>query len=226
MWMGRVRDGCVCALLAVLIAAGVYGILLIRTVTAVVATVPAEIDGTRADLIREVRATRVDLTGQITALRRDAVGQVGALRSDVMARVDRIEVDANARVGDSLARVDTALAVADHRLGEVTATAAGLRADLKPTFDNSASLAKDLQDSLDDNYDDIKATINSSTVAVTGIARAAEAIGKAAPGITKSVDSVADSAAREADHLTKPQTFWQGLKSWLLVVSRCAGFLL
>jgi hypothetical protein len=235
--MQRLRNILACALLAVLIVAGVYGVLFIRATTAVVAAVPGEIQATRSALTQEVQATRKDLMEQVAGVRRDAVGQLSALqtnagqqmtdlRGDVMARLDKIESDTNTRVGDTLGRVDVALGVANARLGEITATAAGMRSDLKPALVNSASLVKDLQDSLDDNYYDLKATIGSSTVAVTGIARAAEAVGNAAPSITKSVDGIAKSAAREADGLTKPPTFFQGLKSWLLVVSRCAGFFL
>jgi hypothetical protein len=186
--MQRIRNILACALLAVLIAAGVYGILFIRAVTTVVAAVPGEIQATRSALTQEVRDTRKDLMEQVSGVRKDAVGQLTALqtnagqqmtslRSDVMVRLDKIESDTNTRVGDTLARVDAALAVADNRMGQIAGTAEGIRTDLKPAAVNSAALVQDLKDSLDDNYDDIKATIGSSTVAVTGIARAAEGWG-------------------------------------------------
>ena len=55
--------------------------------------------------------------------------------------------------------------------------------------------------------------------------RTMEAIAKAAPGVAASADSTAASISREADSLTKPPTFWQGVKSWLLILSRCLGLL-
>ena len=233
--MRYVRDVLVCVLLAVLIALAVYGILFMRAAAETVTAMPAQIAETRAALIGEVKATRMALVGdgsatvplplavqalQLIDARAADISdrtdqQVTALRSDVMAEVREIHKDSNQRLGDTLARVDAALKTVD-----------GMRADLKPMLNNSAALAADLKDSLDDNYDDIKATIGSSTVAVTGMARAAEAVGKAAPSITQSVDSVAKSTAREADELTKPKTFWQGLKSWFLLVSRGASFFL
>jgi hypothetical protein len=246
--MQRLKLALSCALLAALTGLAVQAVLLLHAATCATRALPvavsAEVKATRVALLgqvsrvldgdpesgtpegttplRELVLSQID--DQLTALQANAGKQVTALRTDVMTRLDKIEGDANARVGDSLARVDTALGVADKRLGDIAGTAEALRQDAKPAMVNSAALVQDLKDSLDDNYDDIKATIGSSTVAVTGVARAAEAVGNAAPSITASVDSVAKSAAKEADQITKPQSFWQGLKSWMLIVSRCAGF--
>lgn len=221
-----------CALLAAVAGVAVEAALLLHAATVAARGLPvavsAELQTTRSALLAEVTATRKDLTSQIEGARKDVLvrvdRQITAVQDNAMTAIREQGAQLNAqittavaiadrRMGDTLARADTALATVD-----------ALRKDAKPAFDNSAALVQDLKDSLDDNYDDIKATIGSSTVAVTGVARAAEAVGNAAPSITASVDSVAKSAAKEADQITKPQTFWQGMKSWLLIVSRCAGF--
>jgi len=115
----QIRSILACALLAVLIAAGVGGILFIRAATAVVAAVPGQVSETRSALTAEVQAMRRDLMGQLNALQANVFSQVG----DTRAMLDR-------RVGDSLARVDTALGAVDQ-----------MRADLQPVLTNTAALA-------------------------------------------------------------------------------------
>jgi len=126
-------------LLVALTAASVSVLLLVRTATAVVAAMPGQIQATRAALLTEIQATRVDLTGQIESARQDLLGrterQAAALRGDVMGEVSEIRKAADRRVGDTLARVDAAL-------GQVDA----LRADLKPTLENTASITAHLND--------------------------------------------------------------------------------
>jgi len=120
-------------LLAALIAVGVSVVLLIRTVTGVVAAVPSQIQATRAALVAEIQATRSDLTSQVESTRKDMLGrterQVAALRGDVMGEVAEIRKVADRRLGDTLGRVDAALVQVD-----------ALRADLKPTLENAASI--------------------------------------------------------------------------------------
>jgi hypothetical protein len=229
--MKLLREILTCALLVALLVVGsdVHQ-LLVDAVPLAISGVPAQIGATRAALITEVQATRRDLLAEVdkqaSGIRHDAVVQAAALRGDTMARVDTLTAALDKRTGD-------ALQIADSRLSGAVGTIEGMREDLKPILSGSAALVadsdkavQDLKDSWDANYDDIHATIESSTVAVTGVARAAEAVGNAAPGTAKSFESISASVEKEAAALTKPQTFWQGLKSWLLVVSRCAGFFL
>ena len=125
----RIRNIFACAFLAVLIAAGVYGILFIRAATAVVAAVPGQISETRSALTAEVAATRQDLMGQVAAARKDATGQLTALQANVFSQVTDTRAMLDRRVGDSLARVDTALGTVDQ-----------MRADLQPVLTNTAAL--------------------------------------------------------------------------------------
>lgn len=65
------------------------------------------------------------------------------------------------------------------------ASAAGAVVELQG---NIAPVLKNANDSWNDLYWDVKAGIESGTVAARGIAEASEAVGKAAPGITSSAD--------------------------------------
>jgi ABC-type transporter Mla subunit MlaD len=90
-------------------------------------------------LIAEVQATRGDLISQLTSAREDLLGrtdrQVSALRGDVMGEVVEIRETADRRLGDTLARVDTALT-----------TMNALHDDLKPTLDNAAAITAHAKD--------------------------------------------------------------------------------
>jgi len=81
-----------------------------------------------------VAAARQDLTGQVAAARQDVLvrteRQVAALRTDVMGEVAQIRTTADRRVGDSLARVDVALAEVHE-----------LRGNLRPILQHAGSVA-------------------------------------------------------------------------------------
>ena len=137
--MQKLKAALTCVLLAAAIAVAVSVVLLVRTATAVVAAVPGEIQATRAALVAEIQATRGDLTAQVHSARENLLGradrQVTALRSDVMGEVAEIRKAADRRVGDTLGRIDTALA----RVEE-------LRGDLKPALDHTASVTRQIDD--------------------------------------------------------------------------------
>jgi hypothetical protein len=128
--MKKVQQALVCALLAALTALVVYAVLLVRTATAIMAALPAEVTCTRAALIAEVTAARKD------ALARSE-RQIAALRKDVLAEAAQIRETADRRIGDTLARADTALT-----------TVESLRTDVKPTLDRSAAIAAQVDDAL------------------------------------------------------------------------------
>ena len=137
--MQTLRTALTCVLLAALIAVAVSAFLLLHTAAAVVADVPGEIQATRAALVTEIQATRGDLTGQVQSAREDLLGrterQVIALRGDVTGEVAEFRKAADQRVGDTLGRVDTALA-----------TVNALHDDLKPTLDNAAAITAQAKD--------------------------------------------------------------------------------
>lgn len=153
-FLGRLKGALACALLAALTGLAVQAILLLHAATRVACALPGGVSGelraTRAALIDQAAAARRDLTAQIegarqdilgrterqvAALRTDTIGQVAALRVDVMGQVGHFRSAADRRVGDTLARVDTALAELQQ-----------LRSDLKPTLDHVASVTEQVDD--------------------------------------------------------------------------------
>ena len=108
---------CISGLLAALTGLAICAIQLVRTTTAIVATLPGEVSATRATLVDEVRAARNDVLSR-------SERQVAALRRDVMAEAGEMRLTADRRVGDTLARADAALD-----------SAAGLRHDLQPVLE-------------------------------------------------------------------------------------------
>jgi len=203
----------VCAFLSALTALVVCTILLLRAATATVAGIPGEVRATRRDLVGVVDAARKDLTAQVESARQDVLTrserQSAAVRADVMTEVAEIRKMADRRLGDTLARADTALG-----------TVEALRMDLKPVLDNSAAAAAQVNASLplflncDHNVDCI---FNRYVGASRGIERAARSFGQASttldsalPGFVKNADSlVADSAAtaNNLNRLTKPKWY-------------------
>ena len=219
----RVRNFFVCTLLAVLVTSVVYGILFIRAATAVVAAMPAEVDATRAALVGEVRETRAvvlaEVDRQATGIRRDAVGQIAALRIDALARVDGVRSDLNAHV-DWLGRMvdfhaGQAAWMLNGQLGRANDSVALVAKAVPPVLEQSKALVQKTQELIDDNYDELSATIQSADVAVTGAARAADEVANAAPAMSKSVTGIADDVHTLTHDFVKPQTAWQKIKSWL-----------
>jgi hypothetical protein len=131
----------VCALLAALTSLAVYAILLLRATTATVAAIPRELQSSREALIGEADAARKDLTNQIAAARGDVLlrseRQIAGLRADVMTQAAATLSTADRRIGDSLARVDTALASVE-----------SLRQDIAPSLRNSAAITSQVNDAL------------------------------------------------------------------------------
>ena len=159
----------VCAFLAALTALVVCAIFLLRAATATVAAIPGEVEATRRELIGVVEAVRKDLTAQVESARQDVLTrserQSAALRTDVMTEVAEIRKMADRRLGDTLARADTALG-----------TVEALRRDLQPVLDNSAAITAQVNASLplfldcDHNADCV---FNRYVGAFRGIERAA-----------------------------------------------------
>lgn len=128
--MQNLKNILAAALLTALAAVAVYSCVLVRTATRALAEIPAQIQGARADLNRQLTATRRDLL-----VRADR--QASALRSDTLAEIDRIRETADRRIGDTLARADTALQ-----------SVAALESDVKPTLDRSAAIAAQVDSAL------------------------------------------------------------------------------
>jgi ABC-type transporter Mla subunit MlaD len=203
----------VCAFLSALTALVVCAILLLRAATATVAAIPREVEATRRELIGVVEAARKDLTAQVESARQDVLTrserQSAAFRTEVMTEVAEIRKMADRRLGDTLARADTALG-----------TVEALRRDLKPVLDNSAAITAQVNASLPlflDCDHNVDCVFNRYVGASKGIERAALSFGQASttfssalPGFVRNADSlVADSAAtaNNLNRLTKPKWY-------------------
>jgi hypothetical protein len=228
--MSKMKDVLVCALLASMTLVAVYAVLLIREATTAMRAVPAwlqtEVQATRADLVGQLADARSDITAQIEGARTDALTrterQVAALQSGVLQEVGLIRQTADRRLGDTLARADTALA-----------QVAGLRSDLKPAIDGAVALETDAKDSWDDMYWDVKALVGSATVAARGVAETSDAVGQAAPKLTIAAASIGASASgiaadvkREVDEATKPKKWWQKVLGPFYTAVRLVGVFL
>ena len=203
----------VCAFLAALTALVLCAILLLRAATATVAAIPGQLEATRRELVGVVEAARKDLTAQVESARQDVLTrserQSAALRTDVMAEVAEIRKMADRRLGDTLARADTALG-----------TVEALRRNFQPVLDNSAAIAAQVNASLPlflDCDHNVDCVFNRYVGASKGIERAALNLGQASttfssalPGLVRNADSlVADSAATANNirRLTTPKWY-------------------
>jgi hypothetical protein len=152
----------------------------------------------RAQCRREQRLAKAD-------------AQFSTIQSESFRQITEFRSMADRRLGDTLARADTALR-----------TVEALRNDVKPAVDGAVALESDAKDSWDDVYWDVKALVGSATVAARGVAETSDAVGKAAPklaesavGIGKSTDAIAADVHTATSDFVKPKTFWQRLKAWM-----------
>lgn len=148
------------------------------------ATLPARLT-TRADvLVAELAQARADLARTEAA----ALERLASLERTTDARLGAVQRAADTRLGEALAEIragrldltaQTARAV--DQVAGVRVDVAAIRADVAPVLQRSAAAIQDAQDIADDLYPDIKASVESWTVAARGIGETSEAIGKAAP---------------------------------------------
>ena len=210
----RLRVALGCALLAALTGVAIQAVLLLHAATQAARALPGAVSGeiqtTRAVLVTQVAAARGDLTDQIEAAREDLLArterEVADLRTGVLGEVAQIRTTADRRVGDSLARVDTALGKVEE-----------LRGDLKPVLANAATLEQhadalpgDVKDSLDDLYFDVKASVASVTVAATSVGQMSMDVKAATPqamATWQSIGTNVDGITGNINRLTKPRWY-------------------
>jgi hypothetical protein len=225
MWL-RLRSALLCALLAALTALAVQAVLLLHAATQAARALPLaacrELQTTRAALVDEIAATRRELLTVVTSQSVDTQAKVDR----ALSILDRRSEDAVARVDAAITTANSAVAAANAQLTTANGTLAGIREDLKPPLQETQITVKDLRDSWDDLYWDVKASVESATVAARGVAEASEAAGKAAP-------KLADAAVRNGDNIAgitadvhtatsafvKPKSTWQKIKSALWLVA-------
>ena len=222
----RLRVAFGCALLAALTGVAVQAILLLHAATQASRAFPGAVSG-------EIQATRVALVGEIATTRKELLAAVNGQAGNAQAKVDRALTMLDHRTDDVLARVDTLLATtgtavaeANTQLSTANGTLAGVREDLKPALQETQGTVKDLRDSWDDLYWDVKASVESATVAARGVAEASEAAGKAAPKLAEAAVKNGDNIAgitsdvhTATSAFVKPKTTWQKIKSALWLVA-------
>jgi len=142
-----------------------------------------EMGATRSDAMLAIDTTRRELLHEVANLRRDVMHQADATRSESLAAISAIAAVADARLADTTGKLDA----------QLTAT----RADLQPVLanavqltGNAAALTKDAQNSLDDLYWDVKASVESATVTMHSIAEASASIEKTAQSVQAAVPPV------------------------------------
>jgi hypothetical protein len=240
--MKTIKQTLACILLAAAASLAVYSVLLVRAATWAVAALPNEVRTTRSALIGEIAATRVDLMNQIAASRRDLLvrteREANAIRHDVMTEAAAIRTTTDRRLGDTLTRVDTALATVD-----------SLRQDLKPSLDHTATITAQVNDALplyldcDHNPDCV---FNRYVGVSKGVEHAAQnfgemsqdvrsalppmlhtwsQIGADVSGTARNVDGITADVHIMTTAATKPKTFWGKVWAAITVTSRFAGLL-
>jgi hypothetical protein len=190
-------------LLAALTALAVCGALLLQAARATVASIPGEMQATRTALVAEVAAARADLNRQIGAARQDLLvrteRQVAALGTGTLAEAGEMRRTADRRLGDTLGRVDTALAKIDD-----------IRGDLQPLLTNTSALTADAKDSWDDLYWDVKASVESATVAANSFGQMSADVRNSLPQTLKTWDGIGGNVQAitgNVDRLTKPHWY-------------------
>jgi hypothetical protein len=217
--MKILKDVLICVLLSAVSALFIFLVVLVRDADKTVKAVPAEITATRSAVLAEIQSTRRELLAtvntQATVIRKTADNRLASIQQMVDARTAQ------------------ALQITDSRLADVTAQVAKVQADLHPVLANAASLTKDTQNSLDDNYWDLKALVESATVATTQVAQTAESVRQTAPqvaasvaDISKSADGVAADVKKEADALVAPKKWWQKALGPVYTVARLVALFL
>ena len=224
--MQRLKSALTCALLAALTAVAVQAFLLLHAATGAARALPVAVSG-------ELAASRAALLGEIAATRRDLLATIDSQAGDAQAKVDRALTILDRRGGDALARVDTLLATTgaavtdtNAQLSAANETLAGVREDLKPALAETQDTVKDFRDSWDDLYWDVKASVESATVAARGVAEASEAAGKAAPQLAAAAVRNGDNIAGITSDIhtatsafVKPKSTWEKIKSALWLVA-------
>jgi hypothetical protein len=208
--MKTLQQICVCALLSALTGLAVCAIVLVRTATSTVAAIPAQVDVARVELLAEVAAARMDVIHQVADSRRDLLlrteRQAAALREGLLAEAGRIRETADRRVGDTLARADTALS-----------TAQELRQDLRPVISAAEITLTHTDKTIADLHPQLLGLIAASKVTAGETAQAMRDVRGAVPGfltqgqaITANVSTATlefSGVAKNLNSLTKPKWY-------------------
>jgi len=197
--MKTVQQICVCALLTALTGLVASAIVLMRTATAAVASVPGEVRTTRAALLGEVQAARKEVLQR-------SERQLAELRRDVLLEVEEIRETADRRFGDTLARAESALGTAEE-----------IRQDLKPVFDAAQGTLHEADRTIVDLHPQLLGLIAASKVTAGETAQTMRDFRGAVPGFLAQGQAIAGNVqtatlrfsgvADNLNRLTKPKWY-------------------
>ncbi len=223
--MTTVREVLKCLVLASLCALLVAGTVALQRLPQIV---NRQADETRAAVLAEFHVAIADANQRITDLS-DVLDRRSAY---ALRTVNAVALSADQRTGEALDIVrDVAVnanlqatALRDNLNGQLTALNQTAVMALTP-FDDLARRYTIPDREVKGLVDETMGVLGATKVTMGQAAVTAKAIAAEAPKMTAHVDSVAKSVEREADQLTKPQSFWGALRSWLLTLARMYGAL-
>jgi len=219
----HVRNGLACLLLAFLCALVYQGIQLEKQATEAARALPGVVT-------EQAYGIRLDLVAQLAAAREQAAAQLARTGADAVYQVAAARIVADKRIGDSLARVDTALA----QTGPVMAQASATLEAAQPVLDNlsaaaagaagleaqSTRILTGAEAAWSDNEYELYNLLSSSEVMVAGMGQTADIIARVTPEIAKSTATTAAAVAREADVLTKPKHWYEKILGPVYTIGR------
>jgi DNA anti-recombination protein RmuC len=160
------------------------------------------------------------LEGSINAHLNSALGELKSLHRTADQQLTAIRHDVDQRVGEGLNRYDATLELLGTRSGELTATAAGLRADLQPVLEHAGNLAKqadeaaplflDCDHNVDCVFNRFQGTSKAIETSAQQFGQMSKTFSTALPGFVKNANSlVADSLgiAANVKRLTSPRWY-------------------
>ena len=177
--LGALIRVCVVGVLVVL-GLGVWRVS--EALCALPKAVLSEVATTRTAALAEIATTRTQLLSQVTGLR----GDLTAARKDLFAEVGAIREAADKRIGDTLTRVDTALATVDKLREDVQPTLANVRA-ITDHLNDSAAITPELTRNALGAVAAFKVTMGQG-------AKTALAIEAATPGILATVQKIGNNS--------------------------------
>lgn len=208
--MKTLQQICVCALLIALIALAVSAVVLVHTTTATIAAIPPQLDATRAALAIEIAAMRGAVLHEVAESRHDLLQrtdrQADELRTGLLGETGRIREAADRRMGDTLARADTAIA-----------TVQELRQDLKPAIDAARDTLVHTDKTVADLHPQLLGLIAASKVTAGETAQTMRDVRGAVPGFLTQSEAIAGNVqtatlhfsgvADNLNRLTKPKWY-------------------
>ena len=225
----QVKQVLKCVLLVAVIALVGRIFLFVGDIGYQVTTLPDRIDDRlahmQADLVTQFENTETDLfkvVNQAVVRTDDRTGQALRIIKTTSGHVDDF-LDQNASIGlnvnDQLTQFNTTVATAVKPVDDLAATYTVLPSQISEDRVFKAYLANGLG-----LIAATKLSAGQAEKTMKVVADEAPAMAQHAEAVAQSSQDIAKDITREADQLTKPQTFWGGVKTWVITAARVASF--